>query len=59
MGTIKKKDALETMATVAYVLNFVVTAIIAVETVVRFTSFIREWNPLLKPKKHMGFRREK
>lgn len=35
------------------VLNIVVTVIVAVETIVRFCSFVREWKPAHK--KSIGF----
>jgi hypothetical protein len=56
MEPYRKKSLLDALATTAYLLNFIVTAIVAIETILRFISFMRSWKP--KSKRPIGFRKE-
>jgi len=56
MAALKKKSSLEMLGTVAYILNFVLTLIAAVETLGRITAYL---NDRARHKKSMGFTKDK
>lgn len=49
----KGPTTLEVVGAAVNVLNIIVSVIVAVEVIIRFTSFLKEWKPAQKRK--MGF----
>ena len=56
MATLRKKDPMRALGKIAYVLNFVLTAIAALEAIVRMSAFLRD---RVRNKRSMGFTKDK